>query len=146
MKNVSDRPRIEFNSYLKPNNGGVVRGRVNGTACDCYSVVSKVMAHNCPSFMDEDTFFETFAMRPNYTAQARVNTDAGDVFIEETGKEIASDRLFGKYRKDFGRNISRAIYELRCAEAAFIHYAEKNGLDISKVQTTDEIKDKRYGG
>lgn len=146
MKNVNGRPRIEFNSYPMPKDGGVVRGRVNGTECDCYGVISKIIANNCPSFVDDETFFRTYMMRSNYSSMARVNTDAGDTFVEEVGKELASERLFNKYRKDFSRNICKALNELRAAEAAFLHYAEKNGLDISKASTVDQIKQKRYGG
>lgn len=78
-----------------------------------------------------------------YYGRAYCNSDMGDTFDEEVGKEIASHRCSSLFRSDFDSKIVALLEELHRFEARIFNRLRKKGkLNLYfKAKGVDEIYD-----
>lgn len=124
--------------------GRVVKAYIDDTEHDAANIINTVLCKTNTKFIDTYVCDRNSWINPSYSSHARCNSDAGDVFDEEVGKEIARSRVLDHYHRDIHRKLCAALEDLRGFCASLEHYCDKHGVDYSNVKSVESIKENRF--
>lgn len=143
-KKSQKRPQRQGINYRTFNNR-VVECSLSDVSGSYYEFLSSLItpgnkgrnAQLCPRFS---------CLADEYRGLAYCNADAGEVFDEEKGKQIAKDRCMAAYYKDFDHKIVELLEELHTIEARLFNRLRKaDKLSVYfKAKDVDEIYDTQF--
>lgn len=83
-------------------------------------------------------------MKDSYTGVAKVNTEDGDTYSSEVGKQVAKEKAVDKFHKDLSKRIVDFHNDVIRLAAALEHYMDKHDVDYSFTPTISDIKTTKY--
>lgn len=141
---TSKHPRPLFITYDVFEEAGVVRAQLNYTQDDADNAIQNLCDNAGGRTITAYPRHSNTEMR--WTYQGKIRVQEGDKFDVEVGKDKAKKRALERYHKAFNKRILEALLDARVLVATFEHYCMKKDIDMSKVDTIEEIKQKRFLG
>ena len=143
MDDYDERPSgLQYDVF----NEKVVKASLIGTDGDAWSAVSSVVGKANLNCLGVVVSAYELSMPPIFTGKAKLNTDEGDTWDLDVGKDLARKRCLDKYHRNFDTRIKMVLKDARKLVAFLEHYCEKKGIDTSSVSSIDELYDKAFNG
>lgn len=124
--------------------GNVVKADVVNSHLDAVSICNKLIESADLKVCDVHLSSPDMLMEFSYGGRARANTKDGDIFDENTGKDIARKKALDKYHRAYDSRLCLLLNDLRSLVATVEYYCEKKKIDTSSVDTVDGMKQKRF--
>ena len=132
-------------TYATYEAGGVVKAELRGTTFDAANAIMRLCENADMKMVQLDGVSPDALMEYNYRGRAKVNKKDGDIFNEVIGQELARGKALHKYHKAYDKRICAFLADIRSLVATIEHYCAKKSIDISKVETVEELRMKRFG-
>lgn len=93
--------------------------------------------------VDEKTGSDSL-MKLTYTGVAKVNSECGDTYDANEGREVAKSKAVAKFRRDMQNKLCDLLADLYRAVASVEHYMDKHGYAYNDVPDVQNIKMTKY--